>query len=67
VIHGQQDMRVPVNHGVELFQTLQRRGVPSRFVYFPDENHWILKPQNSVFWYSQVKSWITTYAEPGPK
>ncbi|MCS6946447.1 MAG: S9 family peptidase, partial [Steroidobacteraceae bacterium] len=42
VIHGQQDLRVPVNHGIELFNVLQKRGVPARFVYFPDENHWIL-------------------------
>jgi dipeptidyl aminopeptidase/acylaminoacyl peptidase len=65
VIHGQQDLRVPVNHGIELFNTLQKRGVPSRLVYFPDENHWVLKPQNSVFWYSQVREWIATYAPPG--
>jgi dipeptidyl aminopeptidase/acylaminoacyl peptidase len=64
VIHGQQDLRVPVNHGVELFNTLQNRGVPSKLVYFPDENHWILKPQNSLFWYSQVKDWMTRYAKP---
>ena len=51
VIHGQMDMRVPVNHGIELFNTLQSKGVPSKLVYFPDENHWVLKPQNSLFWY----------------
>lgn len=65
VIHGQQDLRVPVNHGIELFNTLQKRGVPSRLVYFPDENHWVLKPQNSVFWYGQVREWLATYAPPG--
>jgi dipeptidyl aminopeptidase/acylaminoacyl peptidase len=64
VIHGQQDLRVPVNHGIELFNTLQTRGVPSKLVYFPDENHWVLKPQNSVFWYAQVKDWMTKYAKP---
>jgi dipeptidyl aminopeptidase/acylaminoacyl peptidase len=67
VIHGQLDARVPVNHGVELFNTLQKRGVASRFVYFPDENHWILKPQNSLYWYATVKEWIETYAPPGPR
>jgi dipeptidyl aminopeptidase/acylaminoacyl peptidase len=67
VIHGQMDMRVPVNHGVELFQTLQRKGVDSKFLYFPDENHWILKPQNSVFWYNTVEEWVAKYAAPGPK
>ncbi|MFY2762789.1 prolyl oligopeptidase family serine peptidase [Arenimonas sp. MALMAid1274] len=58
VIHGQRDLRVPVNHGIELYQTLLVKGVPTRLVYFPDENHWILKPQNSVFWYQQVKRWL---------
>jgi dipeptidyl aminopeptidase/acylaminoacyl peptidase len=67
VIHGQQDLRVPVNHGVELFNTLQNRGVPSRLVYFPDENHWVLKPQNSLFWYRTKREWLTKYVEPGPR
>lgn len=67
VIHGQLDQRVPVNHGIELFNTLQTKGIPSKFVYFPDENHWVLKPQNSVFWYQQVKDWVTQYAPPGAR
>jgi dipeptidyl aminopeptidase/acylaminoacyl peptidase len=66
IIHNQQDMRVPVNHGIELFNTLQKRGVPSKLVYFPDENHWVLKPQNSLFWYQTVRDWVATYAKPGP-
>jgi dipeptidyl aminopeptidase/acylaminoacyl peptidase len=66
VIHGQQDLRVPVNHGIELFNTLQNRGVPSRLVYFPDENHWVLKPQNSLFWYQTKREWLTKYVAPGP-
>lgn len=66
VIHGQQDLRVPVNQGVELFNTLQKRGVPSKFVYYPDENHWILKPQNSLFWYKTVREWVERYAPPNP-
>jgi dipeptidyl aminopeptidase/acylaminoacyl peptidase len=61
VIHGQLDMRVPVNHGFELFNTLQTRGVPSKLVYFPDENHWILKPQNSLFWYQATQDWLDKY------
>jgi dipeptidyl aminopeptidase/acylaminoacyl peptidase len=65
VIHGEQDLRVPVNHGIELFNTLQKRGVPSKLLYFPDENHWVLKPQNSVFWYRTVRDWIGGYAPPG--
>lgn len=67
VIHGQLDQRVPVNHGMELFNTLQTKGIPSKFVYFPDENHWVLKPQNSLFWYEQVKDWVTHYAAPGAR
>lgn len=67
VIHGQADLRVPVNHGIELFNTLQKRGVPSKFVYYPDENHWILKPQNSLFWYKTVREWVEKYAPPGAR
>ena len=67
VIHGQQDLRVPVNHGIELFNTLQKRGVPSKMIYFPDENHWILKPRNSLFWYRSVREWIEQYAPPGAR
>lgn len=67
VIHGQTDLRVPVNHGIELYHTLLNRGVPTRFVYFPNENHWILKPQNSVFWYGEVKRWIDEHNVPKPR
>jgi dipeptidyl aminopeptidase/acylaminoacyl peptidase len=66
VIHGQTDLRVPVNHGLELYHTLLTKGVPSRYVYFPNENHWVLKPQNSVFWYQQVKAWFDAH-NPGKK
>jgi dipeptidyl aminopeptidase/acylaminoacyl peptidase len=65
VIHGQLDQRVPLNNGMELFQILQNRGVPSRLVYYPDENHWILKRQNSLFWYGEVKDWLARYAPAG--
>jgi dipeptidyl aminopeptidase/acylaminoacyl peptidase len=67
VIHNGQDMRVPINHGIELFNTLQKRGVPSKLVSFPDENHWVLKPQNSLFWYQTVRDWVAEYAPPGVK
>ncbi|MCG9755340.1 S9 family peptidase [Shewanella insulae] len=67
VIHGQLDYRVPVGQGFELFRTLQTRGVESRMIYFPDENHWIMKPNNSIYWYHQVKDWMTRFAEPGGK
>jgi dipeptidyl aminopeptidase/acylaminoacyl peptidase len=66
IIHGQLDLRVPVNHSLELFNTLQKRGVPSKLVYFPDENHWVLKPQNSLYWYQTMRDWVATYAPPGP-
>lgn len=66
VIHGQLDQRVPVNHGIELFHTLQNQGVKSRLVYFPDENHWILKPNNSLFWYSTCKEWLAEYLDRKP-
>jgi dipeptidyl aminopeptidase/acylaminoacyl peptidase len=65
IIHGQQDLRVPVNHAFELFNILQNRGVPSKLVYFPDENHWILKPQNSLFWYDTHRQWLQKYVTPG--
>ncbi|WP_394203231.1 prolyl oligopeptidase family serine peptidase [Shewanella waksmanii] len=65
VIHGQLDYRVPVGQGFELFRTLQSRGIESRMIYFPDENHWIMKPNNSIYWYNQVEDWMTKFAEPG--
>ncbi len=65
IIHGQLDYRVPVGQAFELFRTLQHRGVESRLIYYPDENHWILKPNNSLYWYSQVREWIGRYVEPG--
>ena len=67
VIHGQIDQRVPVNHGMELYQTLLMKGVPSRFIYFPNENHWVLKPQNSVFWYGEVEKWLLEHNGPKPE
>ncbi|MCU0977045.1 MAG: S9 family peptidase [Steroidobacteraceae bacterium] len=65
VTHGQLDYRVPVNQGFELFAALQNRGVRSRMIYYPDENHWILKPQNSLHWYEEVRKWIAEFAPPG--
>ena len=64
VIHGQLDYRVPYIEGVSLFTALQRRGVPSRFVLFPDEGHWIGKPQNQRLWWSEVLGWFTRYLHP---
>jgi len=58
VIHGQQDFRIPVEQGIALFTANQRKGVESKFLYFPDENHWVLKPQNSVQWHETVNAWL---------
>jgi dipeptidyl aminopeptidase/acylaminoacyl peptidase len=61
VSHGELDFRVPVNQGLELFTALQRRNVPSKLLYFPDEGHWVLKPQNSKLWYQTVGDWFDQY------
>ncbi len=66
IIHGERDFRVPVNHGVELFNTLQKRGVKSRLIYYPDENHWVLKPQNSIYWYNEKQKWLKELLGAGP-
>jgi dipeptidyl aminopeptidase/acylaminoacyl peptidase len=58
VIHGEQDFRIPYSQGIAAFTALQRRGVESKFLEFPDENHWVLKPANSVLWYHTVMSWL---------
>jgi dipeptidyl aminopeptidase/acylaminoacyl peptidase len=64
VTHGELDFRVPINQGLELFTALQRRGIPSKMVYFPDEGHWILKPQNSKLWYQTVGDWFDQWLKP---
>lgn len=61
VIHGERDYRVPVGQGLELYGVLKAKGVDARLVYFPDENHWILKPNNSIYWYSEVHAWLARY------
>jgi dipeptidyl aminopeptidase/acylaminoacyl peptidase len=58
VIHGQLDYRLDVSEGFQLFTTLQRLKVPSKMLYFPDEGHWVLKPQNSRLWYKTVNDWV---------
>jgi len=57
VVHGQRDYRLDVSEGFQLFTALQRLNVPSRMLYFPDEGHWVLKPQNSQRWYEEVGEW----------
>ena len=63
VVHGQKDYRVPVTQSMQLFTALQLRKVPSKFLYFPDEGHWILKPRNSVHWYQTVTDWLKEWSE----
>jgi dipeptidyl aminopeptidase/acylaminoacyl peptidase len=58
VVHGQLDFRLDVSEGFQLFTTLQRLKVPSKMLYFPDEGHWVLKPQNSRLWYQTVNDWV---------
>ncbi|MBN2431321.1 MAG: S9 family peptidase [Acidobacteria bacterium] len=66
VIHGQLDYRVPLNHGIELYQTLKNRGVRTSLIYFPDENHWVLKANNSIYWYSAKQDWLDEFIGHGP-
>lgn len=58
VVHGDLDYRVPVSHGLELYGVLKAKGVEARLVHYPDENHWILKPQNSLHWYGEFVAWL---------
>ncbi len=63
VTHGELDYRVPAGQGLQLFTALQLQKIPSKLVLFPDEGHWIQKPQNSVFWYKTVIDWIDSWAK----
>jgi len=63
VIHSQKDYRLDVSEGFQLFTTLQRLKVPSKMLYFPDEGHWVLKPQNSRLWYQTVNGWVDEYVK----
>jgi dipeptidyl aminopeptidase/acylaminoacyl peptidase len=63
VIAGERDFRVPYTQSLEFFNTLQRQGVPSELLIFPDEGHWILKPQNAQLWYKTFLNWLTTYVK----
>ncbi|WP_435876829.1 prolyl oligopeptidase family serine peptidase [Sphingomonas quercus] len=58
VIHGEKDFRIPYTQGIGAFTALQRRNIPSRLVVFPDENHWVLKPRNSLQWHEEVLGWL---------
>jgi dipeptidyl aminopeptidase/acylaminoacyl peptidase len=58
IVHNEKDFRVPVTQGMEAFTAAQLQGIPSRFLYFPDENHWVLKPQNSLLWQRVFFDWL---------
>jgi dipeptidyl aminopeptidase/acylaminoacyl peptidase len=58
VVHSDQDFRIPLEQGLAAFTAAQRRGIPSQFLRFPDENHWVLKPHNSVLWHDTVNAWL---------
>jgi dipeptidyl aminopeptidase/acylaminoacyl peptidase len=64
VVHGQLDYRLDVSEGFQLFDTLQMLGVPSKMLYFPDEGHWVLKPQNSQLWWKTVNDWVDEWTKP---
>jgi dipeptidyl aminopeptidase/acylaminoacyl peptidase len=66
VIHGERDHRVPISEALRLWTDLQRHGVPSKFLYYPDENHWILKPQNARLWYGTVLAFLDQHVLDRP-
>jgi dipeptidyl aminopeptidase/acylaminoacyl peptidase len=59
--HGWIDFRIPDSQGIGAFTALQRRGIPSRLLYFAEENHWVLKPQNSLRWHTEVFRWFDEF------
>jgi len=65
VVHGELDYRVPATQALQYYNSLKAKDVPARLVYFPDENHWILKPQNSRLWYGEFFAWVEKYAQGG--
>jgi dipeptidyl aminopeptidase/acylaminoacyl peptidase len=65
IVHGGQDFRVVETQGLSGFNALKRRGIPSRFLYFPDENHWVLKPANSILWHETVIAWLDQWLKGG--
>ncbi|HEX5130181.1 MAG TPA: prolyl oligopeptidase family serine peptidase, partial [Usitatibacter sp.] len=67
VIHGALDYRVPDAQGLAYYNALKHKGVPTRLVFYPDENHWILKPQNSRLWYRELEKWLARWVQPGGK
>jgi dipeptidyl aminopeptidase/acylaminoacyl peptidase len=64
VVHSGDDFRIPITQGLGAFTALQRQGIPSELLTFPDENHWVLKPQNSVLWHETVNTWLKKWTAP---
>jgi len=61
IVHGEKDYRVPIDQGMQLFTALQRQGIASKFLCFPDEGHWVLKPANSQLWHKTIFDWLADY------
>ena len=66
IVHNQLDMRIPIEQGIAAFTALQRKGVESKLLYFPNENHWVLKPHNSVLWHDTVNAWLKAHLGSAP-
>eukprot|EP01097_Dermamoeba_algensis_P002013 TRINITY_DN1799_c0_g1_i1.p1 TRINITY_DN1799_c0_g1~~TRINITY_DN1799_c0_g1_i1.p1 ORF type:complete len:175 (-),score=32.22 TRINITY_DN1799_c0_g1_i1:74-550(-) len=64
VVHGGKDYRIPLSQGLSTFTALQWRGVPSKLLYLPLENHWTMRPQNSIKWYKEVLNWLGLWTNP---
>jgi dipeptidyl aminopeptidase/acylaminoacyl peptidase len=64
VVHGELDYRVPATQALQYYDSLKAKGIAARLVYFPDENHWILKPQNSRLWYREFFAWLARHVQP---
>jgi len=67
VIHGGRDYRVPVGNALEVYGILKAKGVPAKLIYFPDENHFVQSPKNSIFWYNEFHAWLNTWIGMGPE
>ena len=62
-MNGELDYRVPIGEGMQLFTAVQRKGIDSKILIFPDEGHWVLKPQNSQLWYKTVNDWVDQWTK----
>jgi dipeptidyl aminopeptidase/acylaminoacyl peptidase len=67
LIHGELDYRVPIGEGMQLFTAVQRKGIDSKILIFPDEGHWVLKPQNLQLWFNTILDWVDKYLQPSSR